>query len=421
MLIPNFNLKPFGMNWSINPNSSTYIPPDYYSRLARFRSDGSIFESSRGIIYTKKEVLGKGTYGVVHSCVRSSDNKLVAVKTLTGSPLDSVVKETIIQALIYELTKGLKHPEIGLIGPYCPALYEIGYDETTSRCYIVSELMRATTYKLLTSKEGDDAQLEIIVPTILMQISTILIDLYKLLKFNHRDFKSDNCMYIRDESNNIQVRLIDFGFSCINYGNCQISGGEGIFKYCSLKSRDLTQLIYEIYKFHKYIPNDLRKVLEALLVFKTGKSICYMHKKCNDIVAWEDTYTFLNTKVANPNGTPLTVFKVFKAYFEKKEWKDKLAYTPIPIPKEMPAVPIKCPENKVYNPLSQRCVLATGAVGKRLLLAAAGADDKLVAAAAVAIKVCPKEKPDYNPATKRCVKSCVVGKKRNSTYKCVKA
>ena len=407
------------MNWSIDPASTIYMPPDYASRLARFRSDGSIFESSKGITYTKKEVLGKGSYGVVHSCVRSTDNKLVAVKTLTGTPLEGVVKETIIQAIIYQFTKDLTHPEIELSGPYCPALYEIGYDETTSRCYIVSELMRATTYKLLTSKDGHDAQLEVLVPGILKQISTILLDLYKLLKFNHRDFKSDNCMYVRDETNNIQVRLIDFGFSCINYGKCQISGGEGMFKFCSLKSRDLTQFMYEIYKFHKYIPRDLQKVFEALLVFKMGSDICYMHKKCDEMTEWSDTYTFLNSKTANPNGDPKTVLAVFKAYSEKRPWAPLLAYTPIKLPKEMPAVPIICPVSKVYNPLTQRCVLATGAVGKKLLAAALGAKDKHVAAAAVAIKACPSGKPNYNPATKRCVKPCPIGKRRNSTFKCV--
>jgi len=192
-----------------------------------------------------------------------------------------------------------------------------------------------------------------------------------------------------------------------------------MFRYCSLVSRDLTQFMYEIYKFHKYLPRDLQKVFESLLVFKMGSDICYMHKKCDEMTQWSDTYTFLNTKVANPNGAPKTVFAVFKAYSEKKPWAHLLAYSPIALPKEMPAIAIKCPSNKIYNPLTQRCVLADGSIGKRLLLAARGAKDKHVAAAAVAIKVCPSGKPNYNPTTKRCVKPCPSGKRRNSTFKCV--
>ena len=418
MKLPILNLKPLGMNWVVDPNNSDYLPPDFISRLTRFRSSGALVESSSGVKYTKKDVLGKGSYGIVHSCVRSTDKKLVAIKTLIDASLESVIKETMIQSIIYQFTKDMKHPEVGLSGPYCPAVFEVGYDETTEKCYIVSELMRATTYKLLSTHDGYNDELETLVPTIFMQISTMLINLYNMLQFNHRDFKSDNCMYVRDEAGNINVRLIDFGFSCINYGKVQISGGEGMFKFCSLKSRDLTQFTYELYKYHKYFPDDLREVLEALLVFKDGEEICYMHKQCNDMEEWRDTYTFLNSNVANPNATPLTVLNVFKAYKNKKDWRSKLAFVPASIPKEMPAILLKCPSTKVYNPVTQRCVLATGAIGKALLLAAKSANNKRVSSAAVAIKHCPKDKPDYNPKTRRCVLPCKKGKKRNSTFKC---
>jgi len=421
MGLPVLNLKAVGMDWTIDPRKTNSIPPDFLSRLTRFRSDDQVVESRSGVIYTKKDVLGKGSYGIVHSCVRSTDNALVAVKTMAGADAEDLIEETLIQAIIYEFSKDLKHPEIGLTGPYCPALYEVGYDETNGNCYIVSELMRATTYKLLTTHDGYDEELERLVPTIFMQISTIMNDLYNRLGFNHRDFKSDNCMYIRESSGAIQTRLIDFGFSCINYGKVQISGGGGMFKFCSLKSRDLTQFIYEVYKFHRYLPDDLREVLKALLVFKDGDTVCYLDKKCEQMTEWKDIYGFLNTQVANPNGTPRTVFKVFKAYSQKKDWRKALAYSPIEIPREMPAVPLVCPANKIYNPITQRCVKVDGAVGTRLLAAAAAAPNKRVSAALIAIKNCSKEKPNYNPKTRRCLKACPEGKKRNSTFKCVKA
>jgi serine/threonine protein kinase len=420
MGLPILNLKSVGMNWIIDPKKKESLPPDFMSRITRFRSDDQVIESRSGVIYTKKDVLGRGSYGIVHSCVRSTDNRLVAVKTMNAANVEDLIQETVIQAIIYEFSKDLKHPEIGLTGPYCPALYEVGYDETNGESYIVSELMRATTYKLLTTHDGYDEELERLVPTILMQVSTILNDLYLRLGFNHRDFKSDNCMYIRNQSGAVQVRLIDFGFSCINYGKVQISGGGGMFKFCSLKSRDLTQFIYEIYKFHSYLPDDLREVLKALLTFKDGDTVCHLDKKCEDMKEWRDIYSFLNSEIANPNGTPGAVFKVFKAYSKKKDWRKALAYTPNILPREMPAVPIACPPNKVYNPLTQRCVKADGAIGTRLLAAVAEAPNKRVSAAAIAIKNCSKEKPNYNPKTRRCVKACPNGKMRNSSFKCVK-
>jgi len=407
------------MNWVVDPRASSAIPDDAVSKLMRFRSDDSSVESSSGVVYKKVAVLGTGSYGSVVSCKRSTDNKLVAVKILDSSSVEDTLQETIIQTIIYQLTKDSKHPEVGLVGPYCPAVFEVGYDETNEQYFIVSELMIATTYKLLTSSDGFNDVLDTMVPTILIQLSTILNDLYGLIKFNHRDFKSDNCMYVRDDDGNIQVRLIDFGFSCINYGNIQISGGGGTFKFCSLKSRDLTQFIYELYKYHRYLPEDLREVMEAVLIFKTPDSICHMYKKCNEMTEWRDTYTFLNTELANPNGTPQAVLRVFKAYLAKKNWRKMLAYSPIALPSEKPAVPIVCPLNKVYNPNTQRCVKADGYTGKRLLEAARGSMNRKISAASVAIKACPSAKPNYNPKTRRCVLPCKKGKKRNTTFKCV--
>jgi hypothetical protein len=101
-----------------------------------------------------------------------------------------------------------------------------------------------------------------------------------------------------------------------------------------------------------------------------------------------------------------------------------LKYVPkeIPVlPKEGPAVPAICSKGKVHNPNTNRCVKANGALGKALIAAAASATNKRVASALIAIKHCTKGKPDYNPLTKRCVKSCPKGRKRNSTFKCKKA
>jgi len=419
-MLPSLNLKPLGMGWVIDPRSKNAMPDNAVSLLRNFKNEAETVISGSGIVYKKLAVLGQGSYGYVFSCERSTDKRKVAVKILSDTSIKDTINETIIQTIIYYATKDIKHPEIGLNGPYCPAVYEVGYDSITGESFIVSELMAGTTYKLLTASDGYNDILDTLVPTVLIQISTMLIDLYKLLKFNHRDFKSDNCMYMRDEMGNVQARLIDFGFSCINYGNVQISGGGGDFKFCSLESRDLTQYIYELYKYHGYLPQDLREVFEALLTFKEPGGTCQMYKDCEDMTEWRDTYKFLNSEVVNPNGRPQTVLNVFKAFLDKRNWKKELAYSTMKLPREKPAVPIRCPRNKVYNPNTQRCVSAAGTVGKRLLKSARNFKDKKTSAAVVGIKACPSKKPDYNPKTRRCVLPCKSGKKRNTTFKCVR-
>ena len=419
-MLPSLNLKPLGMGWVIDPRSKNAMPDNAVSLLRNFKNKEDAVISSSGVVYKKLAVLGKGSYGYVFSCERSTDNLKVAVKVLSDTSIKDTINETIIQTIIYYATKDIKHPEIGLNGPYCPAVYEVGYDPETGESFIVSELMAGTTYKLLTASDGFNDVLDTLVPTILIQISTMLIDLYKILKFNHRDFKSDNCMYIRDKMGNVQARLIDFGFSCINYGNVQVSGGGGDFKFCSLESRDLTQYIYELYKYHGYLPRDLREVFEALLTFKEPDGTCEMYKKCQEMTEWRNTYTFLNSQIVNPNGRPQTVLNVFNAFLDKRDWRKELAYSVMKLPREKPAVPIRCPRNKVYNPNTQRCVSAVGAVGKRLLKSVQDFKDKKTSAATVSIKACPSKKPDYNPNTRRCVLPCKDGKKRNSTFKCAR-
>jgi len=422
-LVP-INLAPFGMRWVLDPNFNVVLPPGFVSLLNTFVKSGERIISGTGVIYAIQGSLGRGSYGDVFLCKRSTDGKEVAVKAIVSRNLENDMSEVVIQTLIYLFTKDLKHPEIKLEGPYCPAIYEIGYENSTKTLFIVNEVMRATTYSLLETRKAAKDELRTLVPTIMCQLSTILIDLYRMFKFNHRDFKTDNVMYVRNFTGYPQMRLIDFGFSCINFGNMQVSGGGGSFKYCSLASRDLTQIMFELYKYHSYLPESIKDLLRSLLTFKMGSRICHMYQECDSMKDWKDTYDFLNTDVANPNGIPEVVFNVMATYLGKGDWRMMLKYVPKEspvLPKEGPAVPAICSKGKVHNPNTNRCVKANGALGKALIAAAASATNKRVASALIAIKHCTKGKPDYNPLTKRCVKSCPKGRKRNSTFKCKKA
>jgi hypothetical protein len=424
MALPLINLAPFGMRWTLNPATSVVLPPGFQSLLNPFVSVAGKFISGSGATYSVEESLGKGSYGEVFLCKRSTDSKQVAVKVVKTNNLENDISEVIIQTLVYLFTKDIKHPEIKFEGPYCPAVYEIGFDKSQGKLIIVNEVMRATTFKFLEDRKGEKEELRTLVPTILCQVSTMLIDLYRIFRFNHRDFKTDNIMYIRNYKGYPQMRLIDFGFSCVNIGNLQVSGGSGTFKYCSLASRDLTQVMFELFKYHKYLPVEIKDVLKSMLTFKVGPKVCEMYTECDNMKDWKDTYDFLNTDVTNPNGIPEVVFNVMATYLQKGDWRAHLAYVPhvSPVlPKEKPAVPIICSKGKVHNPNTNRCVKAEGQLGKALIAAAASATNKRVASALIAIKHCSKGRPNYNPLTKRCVKSCPKGRKRNSTFKCKRA
>ena len=86
-------------------------------------------------------------------------------------------------------------------------------------------------------------------------------------------------------------------------------------------------------------------------------------------------------------------------------------------------ISVKCPEGKELNPATKRCVKKCKEGYKR--------DDKFkcykrtnktkknISTSAKLIKICPEGK-ELNPATKRCVKKCKEGYKRNDEFKCYK-
>lgn len=426
------DLKPFGMNWFFDPINKIIVPKDYLARLSKFamgkKEDGNIeiFSNGGEPSFLTKGVMGKGTFGTVYLADRSDGVEMVMKIIEPGVSIPGNLKEAIIQHVIFDLTKGIAHPEIGLYGPYAPALYQVGYIENTKQLFIASERLRATTKAMLETRVKHPDMLRKDCPQMLIQIATILEDLYVLCEFNHRDMKSDNCMYIRDQAGNMQVRLIDFGMSCMKYGDYEITGSTMDFMYCSLKTRDMTQLIFELQRFHKYMPADLMEVFEALLTFKRGASLCKMYEDCVGQKSWKDTYSYLNTEDPNPNCSPLVVINVMTAYKAGSNWRVHLDFVPgATVKKTSPKVTAKkaesaaksAPKGKLYNPETDRFVDANGKKGQELL---ADLKNKKVSAEAIGLKSCPKDRPDFNPFTRRCVSSCDKGFKRNATFKCAK-
>ena len=73
------------------------------------------------------------------------------------------------------------------------------------------------------------------------------------LSFNHRDLKDDNIMYTKIGDKMI-YKLIDFGFSCLQWNQLQIKTSLQfpIERPCFKEGRDLAQLIYYLIYFQGY-------------------------------------------------------------------------------------------------------------------------------------------------------------------------
>ena len=358
-----FDLRPFGLDWQINPkNPRSLKPTNYLSKISEtyysMWSDEYVVKHPDNTTHTYKKgkKIGSGSYGDVYLCTK--DDKTLIVKEIHDD-IDSVILEAIIQILVAESTKNSRYPSLHLKGPFAPLIFDIGYDENTNTGFIFSELMHKTIQDLV---EGwaDEPEKEIstkLAHTYLC-ISTILNELYEKLEFNHRDFKSDNCMYVRDEDGYLMPRVIDFGFSCLKYEGLTINANKSL-KYCGIKGRDMSQLIYEITFYNQeFIPADMIEIAQKILTFKHERKVCSILKKNCGVKSWSNTYDILNSKEENPNGDPQIVTKIMKSYLDNKDW-------------------------------------TTHIVG-----------------------ACPQASPNFNPKTLRCVKPCKNNKQRNRTFKC---
>ena len=432
-------LAQYGLDWSINTtNPGAIIIPDNFTKListtkfAKNTYTVSRFDG-KNRVYKMGKFLGEGSYGKVYECTRGS--KTLIVKELVAKDdgdLRAILLECIIQIIVVKETEDSVYPEYDLVGPFAPRLYDFGYDEVEGKGYIFAEQMHKTVRQLVEGWEqngskdhGKD------LAKVLLSISVILSELYNKLSLNHRDFKSDNCMYVRDDKGYMMPRLIDFGFGCIKYKNLIIDSKPIGFRYCSLEGRDMSQFIYECVHYYPRMSKSFLKVANALLTMRRDGKVCRILKGECDLSSWKNTYKFFNNQEENPNGHPGIVKRVCEAFLKDEKWTKKLAYPrPLSGPvlhraPELPPMhkPKACPPLKPdYNPKTKRCVKKCPD-GKRRdgsfkCVKQSSADTFLEVREKK--RSCPPLKPDYNPKTKRCVKACPTGQKRNATFKCRK-
>ena len=233
----------------INTNE-IYLSSDMKS--VRIRNDYFNTDTEYDII----KVIGAGTFGAISECANVETCKPVAIKVIRFLPKNGPIefqthnflKECIIQIILASVSKQLGFPNGGV-----PEIYSVGfyYDASGLNGIIVSELMKNTLRAYIEGKDKETN--DIIIPDMLLQISHILHFFGDTLQFNHRDLKDDNIMYTKIGDKMI-YKLIDFGFSCLQWNQLQIKTSLQfpIERPCFKEGRDLAQLIYYLIYFQGY-------------------------------------------------------------------------------------------------------------------------------------------------------------------------
>lgn len=235
------DLVPYGINVVITPQMTTdeldlLLTIDNV-RGARKNTDASFIINDTK--YTIERFEGSGTYGEVYSCRTPSIPSALVCKIINVTSVRRLLREVIIQIILMKYTEKIE------TGSFVPILYAVGFDRTTNKGYIISEKMDKTLEKLI--KGNTKAQNEEDIPIVLNEIA-VRLHYTNPLKFNHRDLKIDNVMFNYTADGYKNYKLIDFGDSCLTFGNLYISATKRYSEeVCYKEGRDLGQLIFDIY------------------------------------------------------------------------------------------------------------------------------------------------------------------------------
>ena len=335
------DLRPYGIDHILTKKTdfhkfnSTILAPAKITDSAPFGKAIQFLSGQYGII----QKLGKGGYASTYETI-GPDFKIYAVKILIFNSREfkknviNCIKECIINIILMEKSKNEPN------GPYVPAFYEIGFDTRLNCAFIRTERMINTLDYIIQSK--NKIQNNTLLPEYITQIATILQFFGTTLKFNHRDLKGDNIMY-RMQRGKPEMKLIDFGFSCLEWKGLKIHGSLYFseLRTCFKKDRDLSQLLYStVTHFTEYISDELKARIREILIANVGKSgVCDMLLGCNRVKEWKNTYDFLDKKnVFVEAGTPNIVIKEMERYSAG-----------------LPFEGVKCEEGKVKNAKTRRC------------------------------------------------------------------
>lgn len=148
--------------------------------------------------YSKADFLGGGTFGKVYKCLRTSDRREFALKTIDKAQLESQ-GEYLVEALEREIATQTIATQSGI--PFFVGLYDKFDDDKT--VYMVMELCE----KSLTKHMASLTMTEEVCLDLIYQIGLGLYYLHSI-GITHRDIKTDNVL-VKDGV----LKIADFGFA----------------------------------------------------------------------------------------------------------------------------------------------------------------------------------------------------------------
>ena len=293
----------YGLNWKLSPDMKA-MPASFIENVSQV-----VQVDATTIVFTKPtgekeevklvEKLGSGSFGTTWS---TADKPSRAVKILDDVndlyERYDIVQECLAQIIIYEATKDIKVPELNLSGPFCPKFYLLG--RSANSMYIVMEKLEYNMNHMLKIPKNPKnlnawkQPSSVFIKESTLQLCKILKILYAKIGYNHRDLKPDNVMFnmIGDK---INMRLIDFGFSCLKYRNTFLKplnakSFSSSLVHCDSETRDIHSYFYSLleHTFYSSIECPIKAVINTLSASSQAS-----------VALWPQTYLEFDKKNAN--------------------------------------------------------------------------------------------------------------------------
>ena len=167
--------------------------------LGRYRNDPHLGRSVAGK-YAVVSVLGVGGFGAVYLAVQSPVGRQVALKLVR----DGHLKDPLLRARFFREARAVAR----LNDPAVVTLFDYG-EEDDGGLYIAFELVRGRTLQAIIDSGPQDAVWSV---HILLQALRALAEAHHL-GLIHRDIKPGNIMVVRNQFDEDNVRLLDFGIA----------------------------------------------------------------------------------------------------------------------------------------------------------------------------------------------------------------
>jgi serine/threonine protein kinase len=195
--------------------------------------------------------IGEGTYGKV--CVLEMYGRQYAVKEtdiIKPTHLQEIINEMLIQIILYNTNPA-----------YVPKLYYFALSRDKKKAYLITELLEGTIGKFIKDNIHTEDQAEAYLPIFLLRLAHMLEYYGRRLHFVHRDLHIKNILYKAGEGGRYELKLIDFGFSTLNWNGLVIDSKKGYFVPGYREGANITYAIKNILYY-----DDLRSKLSRAFI-----------------------------------------------------------------------------------------------------------------------------------------------------------